>query len=125
MKFRLSKKESVILLIYLMICITVAAIISTSVNFYFGKTKRHSKNQFIRSIDEKLPAIEVGKEPKLIKAYGSDGTIGYVLSTDLDGYKPKNPKETLELQAKKKNSREIPLYDSIAKKVIGKFIIEP
>jgi hypothetical protein len=36
---------------------------------------------------------------------------------------PKNPKEALEIQAKEKNGREIPLYDESGKKVIGKFKI--
>ncbi len=123
MKYKLSTKESVILIIYFLVCITVAAIIFTSVNFYFGKTKGYSRNQFIKNTNDKLPAIEVGNAPELIKAYGNDGSIGYVLTTDLEGYKPKNPKEALELQAKSKNGREIPLYYSSGKKVIGKYII--
>jgi hypothetical protein len=41
------------------------------------------------------------------------------------GVQPKNPKEALELQAKEKNGREIPLYDASGKKFIGKFRIDP
>lgn len=56
------------------------------------------RNQLIKSIDNKLHAIEEDKEPELIKAYGIEGTIGYVISTDLMGVQPKNSKEAIEIQ---------------------------
>jgi hypothetical protein len=64
-------------------------------------------------------------EPDLIKAYGVDGTIGYVLKTDLEDQMPKNPEEALALQkSRPAGGRDIPLYNVEGKTVIGVFHIE-
>ncbi|AGL01883.1 hypothetical protein [Desulfoscipio gibsoniae] len=62
-------------------------------------------------------------EPDLILAEGEDGTIGYVLSKDLNGKQPKTPKEALEIQRNTPSTRIIPLYDVDGKTVIGEFKI--
>jgi hypothetical protein len=63
-------------------------------------------------------------EPNLIKAQGVDGTIGYVLKTDLDGKMPRNPEEALAQQkSRPAGGRDIPLYDVQGKTVIGVFHI--
>ncbi|WP_332633058.1 peptidase M56 BlaR1 [Halalkalibacter flavus] len=61
-------------------------------------------------------------EPDLIKAYGVDGTIGYVKKEDLDGPEPKTPEEAVRLSNEAK-PREIPLYDVDGETIIGKFIV--
>ncbi|EJL45347.1 hypothetical protein BAG01nite_47110 [Brevibacillus agri] len=72
-----------------------------------------------------LNVTSLGAEPDLIKAYGVDGTLGYVRSEDLRGVKPKNPSEAVALtkQLNAKGSRHIPLYDVDGKTVIGQFSI--
>ena len=63
-------------------------------------------------------------EPDLIKAYGVDGTEGYVLKTDLDGKMPNNPEEALAQQkSRPAGGRDILLYDVDGKTVIGVFHI--
>jgi hypothetical protein len=61
-------------------------------------------------------------EPDLIRAYGVDGTIGYVKKEDLDGPRPKTPEEAVRLTNEAK-PREIPLYDDDGETIIGKFIV--
>lgn len=124
MKFKIATKKSLVLVIFFAIFLSVVTFVFKSSNAYSGNTF-NTKNELVENIGSGLPAVEVGKEPELIKAYGIDGTIGYVFSTDLMGVQPKNPKEALELQSKGKNGREIPLYDASGKKVIGKFKINP
>jgi hypothetical protein len=64
-------------------------------------------------------------EPDLIKAYGVDGTEGYVRKTDLDGEKPRNPEEALAQQKSRPvGGRDIPLFDVEGKTVIGVFHIQ-
>ncbi|PWW01198.1 hypothetical protein DFQ01_11088 [Paenibacillus cellulosilyticus] len=71
-----------------------------------------------------LDATSVEKEPDLVKAYGVDGTLGYVKSDDLNGPLPSSPEEALAQQRSKKGDREIPLYDVDGKTVIGKFVVQ-
>lgn len=61
-------------------------------------------------------------EPDLIRAYGIDGTIGYVKKEDLDGPQPKTPEEAIRLTNEAK-PREIPLYEVDGETIIGKFIV--
>lgn len=60
-------------------------------------------------------------EPDLIKAYGVDGTLGYVRSVDLDGPMPKTPQEALANQRRAGSIHQIPLYDVDGETVIGVF----
>lgn len=64
-------------------------------------------------------------EPDLILAQSVDGTIGYVMRTDLEGPQPKTPQEAIALT--KYNlahpTREIPLYAVDGKTIIGNFIV--
>jgi hypothetical protein len=70
-----------------------------------------------------LDATSPDSEPDLIKAYGVDGTIGYVRSKDLIGEMPKTPEEALSKQRRMApgSVHQIPLYDVDGKKVIGVF----
>jgi hypothetical protein len=74
-----------------------------------------------------LDAASPYTEADLIKAYGVDGTIGYVGSTDLRGDEPKNPEEAIAMQKQRVASgvRKIPLYDVSGKTVIGEFHVFP
>lgn len=67
---------------------------------------------------------EEHSSPDLIEAFGIDGTLGYVLASDLNEELPKSPKEALEKQKLRKAkgaNRIIPLYDVNGEKVIGEF----
>jgi hypothetical protein len=65
-----------------------------------------------------------GYEPDLISAIGIDESEGYVYATDLNGTVPNTPEEAIELMAHRSDSREIPLYKSDGKTIIGIFRIE-
>ncbi|QTH41063.1 hypothetical protein J4772_26420 [Cohnella sp. LGH] len=65
----------------------------------------------------------LGTDPDLILAYGEDGTLGYVRSSDLN-WKPTTPQEALRHQSSS-ISKNIPLYDYNGKLVIGSFELEP
>jgi len=64
-------------------------------------------------------------EPDLIQAWGVDGNLGYVKSSDLNGEKPKTPEEAIAKQKReaREGDREIPLYASDGTTVIGSFKI--
>lgn len=81
------------------------------------------KNQNGQTYGSASDATSPESEPDLIKAIGLDGTEGYVLKTDFDGKKPRNPIEALEQQRNAPESRTIPLYDVDGKTVIGQFKI--
>lgn len=81
------------------------------------------KNESGETYGSALESTSPETEPDLIKAYGEDGTIGYVRSSDLNGVQPKTPEEALKQQEKESGDREISLYDVDGKKVIGKFKI--
>ena len=68
-------------------------------------------------------AISLDTEPDLIKAYGVDGTLGYVRSKDLTGVLPRTPQEALAKQRPAGSVRQIPLYAVDGKTVIGVFNI--
>lgn len=80
------------------------------------------KNESGEAFGSALGVSPYEKEPDLIKAEGIDGTIGYVRLTELNGEEPKTPEEALAQQAKE-NGREINLYKSDGKTIIGKFVI--
>ena len=82
------------------------------------------KNENGQTYGSASDASSPDEEPDLIKAYGVDGTIGYVLKKDLDGEMPNNPEEALEQQKNRPpGGRDIPLYDVDGKTVIGVFHI--
>ena len=70
-----------------------------------------------------LDATPPYTEPDLIEAIGVDGTIGYLLSKDLNTEMQKTPEEALSRQRNMTpgSFRQIPLYDVSGKKVIGVF----
>jgi hypothetical protein len=79
-------------------------------------------NEFGETYGSALGVSPYEKEPDLIGAVGIDGTIGYIRLTELNGEEPKTPEEALAQQAKE-NGREINLYKSDGKTIIGKFVI--
>lgn len=81
------------------------------------------KNENGQTYGSAADATSPYTEPDLIKAYGVDGTIGYVMKKDLDGEMPKTPEEALAKQRNAPASRTIPLYDVDGKTVIGEFKI--
>jgi hypothetical protein len=85
----------------------------------------YPKNENRQTYGSSADATSPYTEPDLIKTYGVEGTIGYVLKKDLDGVKPRNPEEAIALQkSRPAGGRDIPLYDVDGKIVIGVFHIE-
>ncbi len=84
----------------------------------------YPKNEFGETYGSALDAKGPEQEPDLIKAIGVDGAHGYVRAAELNGEEPKTPEEALAQQAKA-TVREINLYESDGKTIIGKFIITP
>lgn len=82
----------------------------------------YPQNEKGQTYGSALDAPSYEGEPDLIKAYGIDGTIGYVKKEDLDGPMPKTPEEAVRL-TKEAKPREIPLYDVDGETIIGKFIV--
>lgn len=71
-----------------------------------------------------LMAIEVGQEPDLMAAIGTDGQKGYVRTSELDSSAAcQTPEEALAWQLSQPNSYYVPLYD-FQGNVIGSFYIE-
>ncbi|NOU88666.1 peptidase M56 BlaR1 [Paenibacillus sp. LMG 31460] len=85
------------------------------------------KNESGQTYGSGLDATSPNSEPDLIKAYGIDGTIGYVKSIDLKGEMPKTPEEAVSIQLNKakESVHQIPLYDVSGKIVIGVFNVDP
>jgi hypothetical protein len=98
-------------------------IAKNSINPSSANVPDYPKNKNGETYGSGLDAISPDTEPDLIEAYGVDGTLGYVRSTDLNGVKPKTPEEaiTKQKQRKAEGSRRIPLYDVDGKTVIGVF----
>lgn len=127
MNIKYSIKKLLIPMLALIIGISVGSFGFISANGYRNQSlapaPQYPRNESGETYGSALNAISPETEPDLIKAYGTDGTIGYVRSTDLKGIKPKTPKEALAQQEKENKDKEIPLYDKDGKKVIGKFKI--
>lgn len=117
----------VLILTVLIMGITSGALVFSSADTYLNQGQVPSPefpiNQYGETYGSALKATSPDNEPDLIKAYGIDGTLGYVKSSDLKGVQPKTPQEALDLQAKTPSSRKIPLYESDGKTVIGEFQI--
>jgi hypothetical protein len=65
-------------------------------------------------------------EPDLIAALATNGKVGYVYKSDLDGPAPSTPQEALSLQAASAGkTRVIPVYEVDGSTVIGEFLTEP
>jgi hypothetical protein len=60
----------------------------------------------------------------LMSAIGIDGTVGYILDSDLDPNPPNTPQEAIEQQKNIKSPRYIPLYNKDGTTVISEFKIE-
>ncbi|MCX8131624.1 MAG: peptidase M56 BlaR1 [Clostridia bacterium] len=121
MNVKVIYKKSVFLLI-LLVGILAGSAVYASINMI--KQKDYPKNESGETYGSALYAENQEDEPDLIKAIGVDGTVGYVKSSDLTGDKPKSPKEALEKQNKMPSKKEINLYESDGRTIIGKFKIE-
>ncbi|MFE7064050.1 peptidase M56 BlaR1 [Sutcliffiella sp. NPDC057660] len=117
--------------------LTLGIIISFGVAVSFGITTKsnnnviistseigsnHPKNKHGLTYGSSADTLTYGKEPDLIKAYGIDGTMGYVKKEDLHSPMPKTPEEALKLTKEAKDI-EIPLYDNNGETVIGTFLL--
>lgn len=73
-----------------------------------------------------LDAVSAEDEPDLILAVATNGNVGYVLATDLDGEEPQTPEEAIAQQAANAGkSRTIPVCEADGTTVIGHFVISP
>ncbi len=69
-----------------------------------------------------LPMVE---EPDLIKVQATNGKIGYVLRTDLEGPAPTTPQQALSQQAALAGKDQaIPVYESDGTTPIGVLVVE-
>ncbi|OAB43315.1 hypothetical protein [Paenibacillus antarcticus] len=104
------------------------ALDSTNANYAINQSSVQApnfpKNESGQTYGSASDATSPYTEPDLIKAYGVDGTNGYVLKKDLDGEMPTTPEEALAQQkSRPAGGRDIPLYDVDGKTVIGVFHI--
>lgn len=116
--------------VFLIAGILVGAVVFASANTYLNQglapAPVYPVNESGQTYGSGLYATSPETEPDLMKAYGVDGTLGYVLSVDLIGEMPKTPEEAIAQQKKTAGKvRLIPLYDIDGKKIIGEFAIEP
>ncbi|NYB73533.1 peptidase M56 BlaR1 [Sedimentibacter hydroxybenzoicus DSM 7310] len=91
-------------------------------NQSFMPAPEYPKNEYGETYGSALKATSPANEPDLIKAIGEDGTIGYVRNSDLVGKQPKTPEEAIKMNTEA-CEKEINLYASDGKTVIGKFKI--
>ncbi|MCI9542559.1 MAG: hypothetical protein HFG39_16330 [Lachnospiraceae bacterium] len=76
------------------------------------------KNEYNESYGSALFSTE---ELDLIKAQATNGKIGYVRSSELNGVSPSNPQEALNIIDEQ---RTIPVYESDGITIVGEFIIK-
>lgn len=118
MKIKSMLKKYPILVILLGIILGTASFAAISNNDRFPKNER---GETYGSIKDLAPNE---KGPDLIQAYTVDGKLGYVRAEDFFGEPPKTPDDALKTQAVR-STREINVYESDGKTVIGKFLLEP
>ncbi|WP_179283127.1 hypothetical protein [Paenibacillus taichungensis] len=69
---------------------------------------------------------DYGKElvgPDLVLAEATNGAIGYVLESDLQGPDHKTPEEALQWQSQQKPDQSIPVYEKDGTTIIGEFVM--
>lgn len=110
----MKKSSIIVLMLGLLIGTASYAVISND------KFPKNEKGETFGSIRDLKPNE---KGPELIKAYTIDGKLGYVRAKDFFGETPKNPEEALKM--KTDEPKEINVYESDGKTVIGKFVIKP
>lgn len=109
------------------ITVGILSISQTIANSNSQNLSKYSVNKNGQTYGSSLYATSPSEEPDLIKAYGVDGTLGYVKKTDLYGDMPKTPEEAIARQQRNKvlgSTRTIPLYDETGEKVIGVFELQ-
>jgi ABC-type transport system involved in multi-copper enzyme maturation permease subunit len=109
------------------ITVAILSISQTIANSKSHNLSKYSVNKNGQTYGSSLYATSPSEEPDLIKAYGVDGTLGYVKKTDLYGDMPKTPEEAIARQQRNKvlgSTRTIPLYDETGEKVIGVFELQ-
>ncbi|MBS42714.1 MAG: hypothetical protein CMH83_06020 [Nocardioides sp.] len=72
-------------------------------------------------------AEESKVDPDLVRAIATNGTVGYVRASDLNGPEPLSPEEAVQmtLDAQKAGARMIPVYERDGRTVIGEFKVLP
>lgn len=104
-------------------CISICAFVTLPLLVSASQTKKTNENgQTYGTIMDATSMVDCAD---LLAAIGEDGTEGFVLASDLWGESPSSPEEALAKNKEAWKSREIPLYSSDGKEVIGKFIVTP
>lgn len=67
---------------------------------------------------------EIGVQPDLILAEGTNGKVGYVRADDINDAEITTPEQAAE-KTLSSTSREIPLYDSDGTTIVGSFSLHP
>lgn len=62
-------------------------------------------------------------EPNLISVWVTNGTLGFVLRSDLVGYQPTRPEDALQWQESRPASVTVPVWDAEDEEVLGEFVI--
>lgn len=121
------KKSSFLILVLLGMvfgCVSYAAIKDIPPQDKLDKTEKFPKNESGETYGSIRDLSPYEEGPDLIKAYTVDGKIGYVRAKDFFEEPPKTPEEALKRQADK-SVKEINVYESDGKTVIGKFEMKP
>ncbi len=126
MKIKTRIKHILINTLILAFGISLGLVSYVSANSYLNRSSMSApefpKNESGKTYGSALKATSPANEPDLIQAIGEGGTVGYVSKSDLIGKQPKNPEEAIKMNSED-CEREINLYDSNGKSVIGKFKI--
>ncbi len=86
----------------------------------------YSKNQNGETYGSAADAKSIDAVPDLIRAYGVDGKVGYIRSSDFYQEMPKTPEEALAKQRQMQpfSVKKIPLYDVNGVNIIGEFEVK-
>ncbi|MET3207361.1 UNVERIFIED_CONTAM: hypothetical protein ABIC26_000295 [Paenibacillus sp. PvR008] len=113
-----------------MVCASVVAFTASTIVFAHKSGSNSPKKEATITNNTLFPINENGQtygkviyqkpEPDLLEAIGVDGTVGYILSEDIDSH-VSTPIEAIEQQKKRGDHRDIPLYDKDGKTIIGSF----
>jgi hypothetical protein len=126
MQIKTRVRYTLIYTLILVLGVSLGTVCYVSANSYLNQSAApaptYPKNESGQTYGSSLKATTPANEPDLIKAIGEDGTIGYVRNSDLIGKQPKTPEEAIKMNAEACD-KEINLYTSDGKSVIGKFKI--
>lgn len=69
------------------------------------------------------PTVDGAEMPDLLSAWGNDGTLGYVLFSDLGMEPARSIDEIEEANRRSEEKYTVPLYESDGKTIIGEFTV--